>query len=308
MTNNILLFGSNGQLGRELHKRFSNQTAYPATSITPLARNAIDLTDIKALDDFLTNTLTLKPCMIINASAYTTVDNAEQDATTADAVNNKAVAMLGRYCAQYRIPFIHISTDFVFDGKQSQPYLPDDPCQPLGVYGQTKYAGEQALLQHAPDQSLIIRTSWLYSSECNNFMNTMLRLMAERDALNIVYDQIGTPTSVLTLADLIEIIVQKYQDNSTWMPGIYHWSDAGVASWYDFAVAIYEEASELGILKNKQSNTVALTPIPASQYPTPAQRPGFSVLDKGKTYTTFNPDIIHWREALRLTLRRLTAQ
>ena len=190
---------------------------------------------------------------------------------------------------------VHVSTDFVFDGSASRPYAPEAPAAPLGEYGRSKRAGEIAVQQALPD-ALILRTGWVYSSFGGNFVKTMLRLMGERDELNVVSDQVGTPTWAHGLAEAVWAAASREQ-----LRGIYHWSDAGVCSWYDFSVAIHEEALALGLL----SKAVKVRPILASAYPTPAQRPAYSVLDKSNTWRDFALEGIHWRSQLRAMLAEL---
>lgn len=253
----------------------------------------LDVTDYKSLSDCFAD---IQPELVINASAYTAVDNAESDSERAILVNSAAVAQLALLCQKHQTRLIHVSTDFVFDGKQGVPYRVDSHCHPLGVYGASKREGELAVLAHLPETSTIIRTAWLYSAHGNNFVKTMLRLMKQRSEINVVCDQVGTPTSVDTLADLIKRVADS--DTSA---GILHWTDAGVASWYDFAVAIYEEASALGIL----SGGVSIVPVSSAEYPTPAVRPAYSILDKSKSYEKFGMPSVHWRLELRKVLNKI---
>ncbi len=203
--------------------------------------------------------------------------------------------MLAGYCADHTIPLIHISTDFVFDGKQSQPYQPDDACAPLGIYGLSKRQGEQQALALC-SSATIIRTGWLYSARGNNFVKTMLRCAAEGKTLNVVDDQVGTPTYALHLAAAIWQLLVKQAH------GIFHFSDAGLASWYDFAAAIFEEAHALGLL----SELPVVNPVSSDNYPTAAARPSYSVLDKTKIWALEGIEPCHWREGLRKMLKELT--
>jgi dTDP-4-dehydrorhamnose reductase len=191
-----------------------------------------------------------------------------------------------------------VSTDFVFDGKSSRPYTPSDAPAPLGEYGRSKLGGEEAVLSECPD-SLVLRTGWVYSRFGANFVKTMLGLMAERDELRVVCDQVGTPTWARGLAHAIWAIVARPQ-----LQGVYHWSDAGVCSWYDFAVAIYEEARALGLLQRP----IRILPIAARDYPVPAPRPAFSVLDKTDSWRDLELEAVHWRQRLRLMLNDLREQ
>lgn len=283
----VVVLGANGQLGTALQ----NLAPEGQVDLYPFSSAQLDVTN---RDQLISGLASCSPDALINASAYTAVDKAETDQENARAVNvvgaeNIAEALKGTQCRVY-----HISTDFVFDGKKSSPYLPEDPTSPLGVYGQTKLEGEQALLRMIPDQSTIIRTAWLYSATHPCFLATMLRLMKERDNLGVIADQVGTPTSVNSLANVIWQLVFKNDSQ-----GIYHWSDAGVASWYDFTVAIYEFALDFGVL----DKAVEITPLQTSQYPTPAQRPSYSVMDKTALYELLDFKPVHWREELKKVLR-----
>ena len=200
---------------------------------------------------------------------------------------------LARACASQGVRLIHISTDFVFDGTSSQPYTPGAVTAPLGEYGRSKRGGELALLSAQPE-ALIVRTGWVYSSFGGNFVKTMLRLMSERDELSVVSDQVGTPTWAQGLAGAVWAAAARPE-----LSGTYHWSDAGVCSWYDFATAICEEALALGLL----SRAVKIRPITADQYPTPAQRPAYSVLDKTSSWRDFALEGVHWRAQLRAMLK-----
>ena len=285
----VLVTGANGQLGLEL------QATCP-TDITLIAasRDTLDITNpeqvIAALDQH-------QPDAIINAAAYTAVDKAESDAENAYAINHMAAQLLAEQASLRGIYLIHVSTDFVFDGLQSTPYAPDAATNPQGVYGASKLVGEQAVQTHCP-AAAIIRTSWLYSIYRGNFVKTMLRLAAERDSLGVVVEQVGSPTWTRTLADTIwAFIAQKPQ-------GIFHCSDQGVASWYDFAVAIQEEAVNAGLL----SKTVPVKPLLTAEYPTPARRPAFSVMDKRSTESVLGYTLPHWRISLRQMLSELKQQ
>jgi dTDP-4-dehydrorhamnose reductase len=281
-----LVTGAAGQLGRELADRVPEgwQTHF-------LDREALDIGDAAVVSACLDR---LRPHLVINAAAYTAVDRAEQEPAAAAAVNAEGPANLAAACAARGARLIHVSTDFVFDGAAGHPYAPDSPTAPLGVYGQTKLAGEQALRRDLPS-ALVVRTGWVYSKYGSNFLRTMLRLMAERDELAVVADQVGTPTWAGGLARLL------WRAAETDIAGTYHWSDAGVASWYDFAVAIAEEALACGLLERAP----AVRPIATADYPTPARRPAYSVLDKSATWRDLPEVPVHWRVHLRQTLQEL---
>lgn len=278
-----LITGANGQLGRAL------ATCAPASiELIPLTSAQLNIGDRAAVDAAF---IDHAPAIVINAAAYTKVDAAEEMSELADRVNHLGVAHLAQAAQRSGARMLHVSTDFVFDGMASHPYRPDAPTAPLNVYGATKLAGESA----AGAKSLTIRTSWLYSPYGNNFVATMLRLMRERPVLRVVDDQVGTPTSALSLADALWKLAAT--DNV----GIMHYSDSGVASWYDFAVAIMEDAMTIGLL----DQPVDVLPIPSSAYPTPAKRPRYSVLDKSDTIEALGYAPPHWRASLRDVLEAI---
>jgi dTDP-4-dehydrorhamnose reductase len=227
--------------------------------------------------------------VLVNAAAYTAVDAAETDAETARIVNTDSVEKMARHCADRNALFIHISTDYVFDGLRPQPAREDDATSPIGVYGITKNAGEIAVRKYCANH-IIMRTSWLYAAHGHNFLNTMLKLAKTRPELQVVFDQTGTPTCSADLAKAIESVILKYAASTTNFPaGTYHFANEGVASWYDFACAIFEISG---------SNTV-VHPVDSQFFPTAAKRPAYSVLNKQKIKDTFGIEIKHWRQALR---------
>jgi len=280
----VLLAGSHGQLGRCLQASCPEDVALIA-----LDRDELDITDRRAVERLVADR---RPVAILNAAAYTAVDKAESEPELARAVNADGAANLARAARAVGARLIHVSTDFVFDGRLGRPYRPDDTPSPLGVYGQTKHQGEQAVLAEHPDNSLILRTAWVYTAEGSNFVNTMLRLMNEREEIAVVADQIGTPTRADGLARAVWLALERE------LSGIHHWTDAGVASWYDFAVAIRDEAARLGLIERMAH----IRPIRGEDYPTPARRPGFAVLDKHASWQALGITPLHWREALVLTL------
>ncbi|MFC0205021.1 dTDP-4-dehydrorhamnose reductase [Novosphingobium soli] len=273
----VLIVGGKGQLGQGL-----SRTAPAGASVVSHGSDTLDITDaaaIKAVVD------AERPEIVFNAAAYTAVDKAENEEDAARAVNATAVGYLADASREAGARFVHISTDFVFDGRSGVPYAPDAPTAPLGAYGRTKLAGEKA----AGGDALIVRTAWVYAPNGGNFVRTMLRLMAERDEVRVVSDQIGSPTYAPGLAAALWTMAAK---GTT---GIHHYTDAGACSWYDFAVAIQEEALVAGLL----NKAVPVIPINASDYPTPAQRPHYSVLDKTSTFAVLGGPTPHWRENLR---------
>lgn len=284
---NLVIIGKNGQLAWELQK-----TVPRGIHLTALSSADLDITHDEAVHETLR---ALRPTIVVNAAAYTAVDKAESEVEPAYKVNEAGVKNLATACKALGARVIHVSTDFVFDGSQTTPYQPQDATHPINVYGASKLAGEQALLQRLPE-SVIVRTSWVYSAHGNNFVKTMLRLMAEKPKLGVVYDQVGTPTWANGLARWIWAVAQKPE-----VSGIHHWTDAGVTSWYDFAVAI----QELGLAKGLLEREIPIAAIPASQYPTPAKRPSFSVMDKSSAEQVSGISAVHWRKQLAKMMDQL---
>lgn len=283
----VLLTGAGGQLGRELQL-----TAPAGVTLISLDRGALDISQPEAVRRVVGE---LCPDWVLNAAAYTAVDRAEGEEALALQINAEGAGHLAAACASTGTGLVHVSTDFVFDGESGHPYTPEAMPAPLGAYGRSKLEGERAVLAAHP-RALIVRTGWVYSRFGSNFVKTMLRLMAERDSLAVVCDQIGTPTWARSLAQTLWAAVDR-----PLLQGIYHWSDAGVCSWYDFAVAIAEEGLAAGLL----SHSPELRPIPASEYPTPARRPAYSVLDKQQSWQDLGVAPIHWRVQLRAMLQDL---
>jgi dTDP-4-dehydrorhamnose reductase len=285
----VLLIGKTGQLARELLK-----AAPSDTELTALDRSALDLSDhaavFRAVHDSHAD-------VVLNAAAYTSVDLAESEPERAYAINDVAVGAMANACSERGARFIHVSTDFVFDGAAGRPYRVDDPAHPLNIYGASKLAGEQRIATTPNLDWRIVRTGWVYSAAGKNFVLTMLKLMRERGRVQVVTDQIGTPTSAGSLADCVW---RAALDDAK--SGVLHFTDAGVASWYDFALAIYEEARALTIIRNDAQ----IVPINTTQYPTPARRPAFSVLDKSGTYARLGIEPVHWRVRLREVLQELS--
>ncbi len=276
---NVLILGAGGQVGTAL------QALVPENaSITALDRIRLDLNDIEAIAPSIRQHA---PSLIINAAGYTAVDKAESEPDLAHRINGEAPGAIARAAAEIGARFVHISTDFVFDGTAHMPYAVDAPVNPLSVYGASKLAGERAVAM-AGGNALTIRTAWVYGAGGANFVETMLRRMAARPEINVVADQIGTPTHADSLARAIWALA------ATDYTGMAHFTDAGVASWYDFAVAIHDLGSAAGLL----DSAVRINPIPATAYPTPARRPAYSVLDKGQTWDRLGYTADHWRHEL----------
>ena len=282
---NILVTGSNGQLGSEIRELSSN---YSYTFFFT-DRNNIDITSKDSIKAFCqTNNINV----IINCAAYTAVDKAESDELNADLVNRKAVKKLALVSSELNIKLIHISTDYVFDGRNFKPYCEEFQTNPQGVYGKTKLDGENEMRDINPKNSIIIRTSWVYSSFGNNFVKTMLRLGREKESLGVIFDQVGTPTYgrdlALTILDIIPKIINEKVE-------IYNYSNEGVLSWYDFA----KEIMRMAKLNCK------INPIQTFEYPTPAKRPHFSLLNKSKIKSTFNIEIPFWKDSLDECLKTM---
>jgi dTDP-4-dehydrorhamnose reductase len=278
----VLITGAGGQVGTALSARSPSDIA-----LTNVTRSELDIADPEQVRHVLT---AVRPDAIINAAAYTAVDRAESEPERAREVNEIGPRNIAQVAAQIGARVIHISTDFVFDGESSQPYAPDATTRPLSVYGKTKLAGELAISSLLPGRSVVLRTAWVYAANGHNFVRTMLRLMKEKGSVRVVADQIGSPTAAASVADAIWQIVARPE-----ITGALHWTDCGVASWYDFAVAIAEEAAALGMLPN----AVTVAPIATSEYPTPARRPRFSVLDCRSTLIATGMTATHWRRNLR---------
>jgi dTDP-4-dehydrorhamnose reductase len=281
-----LITGAGGQLATELE-------AAPPAGWTVEAITEVDL-DIRDLAAVQAAVKRSGPDLILNAAAYTAVDRAETDSALAFSVNRDGAAHLAQAATEVGARMVHVSTDFVFDGQTSKAYLPGDPPAPLGVYGASKLAGEIAVAAVAPG-ALIVRTAWVYSPHGGNFLKTMLRVMAARGEVRVVADQIGTPTSATTLASALWGLALA---GAT---GIHHHTDAGVASWYDFAQAIGEDAHASGRL----GVAPKVIPIGTEDYPTPARRPAFSVLDKTSTWRILGAPAPHWRSAMRDVIGRM---
>lgn len=276
----VLVTGAAGQVGRALAASVPDSWTCVA-----LDRAGMDLADARSIRAAIA---THEPDVIINAAAYTAVDRAESEPDLAMAINGTAVGVLAAGMAARKGRLVQVSTDFVFDGSRHRAWLPHDPLAPLGAYGRSKAAGELA----AGSDALIVRTSWVHAAGGANFVRTMLRLMAEREEVRVVADQIGAPSWASGLAEVLWALVGKDAR------GVFHHSDAGVASWYDFAVAIQEEALALGLLVR----VARIVPIATADYPTPAARPAFSLLDSSATRALLDQPAVHWRGNLRKML------
>jgi dTDP-4-dehydrorhamnose reductase len=283
----VLITGAGGQLGGAVIA-----LAPGDVTVLGVSRAELDIADAPAVDSVLR---AFRPDAIINAAGFTRVDDAEKERDAAQRANAIGPAVLAAACRSTSTWLVQVSTDYVFDGEQGRPYAPEAPTNPLSVYGITKLHGEQAVTRELPAHSSVVRTSWLYAAHGRNFLTTMLRLMRDRPELTVVSDQIGAPTSVTGLAGVLWAFARRRAS------GLYHWCDSGVASWYDFAVAIGEEAVSLGVLDSSPT----ILPITSAEYPTAARRPPYSLLAKHGTERLLGVSALHWRRALRETLRVL---
>jgi len=290
----ILFTGIAGQLGSELQ-----QSLTPLGEVMGVDRQGLDLTQPDKIRQVIGE---FKPDLIVNAAAYTAVDKAETETKLANAINGTAPTIMAEAAQQLGAALIHVSTDYIFDGKKNTPYTEDDTPDPINAYGQSKLLGEEGVRRNC-DRALILRTAWVYGAQGKgNFVKTMLRLGTQRDELRVVVDQVGTPTWTGDLAGAIAQLAQSLKSDT--MTGIYHFTNSGVTSWYDFAVAIFEEAQQIGFpLQVKQ-----VVPITTAEYPTPAARPAYSVLSTQKISAVLGNHPPHWRTGLRRMLKQLYDQ
>ena len=291
----ILITGADGQLGRSLQDCAPAMINDEYNIVIPVGKKFFDITKKQHVHEQLEK---IKPNIIINSAAYTAVDKAETEKDEANQLNFHGVENLIDWCNKNDCVIVHISTDFVFNGDQSVAYKPSDETAPLNQYGKTKLAGELALTS-SQCSHYIIRTGWVYSEHGNNFVKSILRLATCKTSLGVVADQLGTPTYAAHLAQMIWRLIEDRPEKKLW-----HFSDAGTASWYDFATAIIEEAVPMGLLQK----SIPVKPITTSDYPTPAVRPRFSLLDKEQTWKELYITPVHWRVALRGMLARLIDQ
>ncbi len=300
----ILLTGMAGQLGQELQ-----QTLAPLGVVTGVDRKTMDLAQPAMIRQVISE---IKPDLIVNAAAYTAVDKAETETELANSINATAPTIMAEEAQRLGAALMHISTDYVFDGRKNTPYTEEDIPNPINVYGQSKLLGEEGIRQKGVSEAapkelhhIILRTAWVYGTfGKGNFVKTMLRLGAEREELRVVVDQLGTPSWTGDLAGAIAQLGQLLSLERAEKPpltGVYHFTNSGVASWYDFAVAIFEEAKQLGFPLKVQR----IVPITTPEYPTPAKRPAYSVLSTKKISTILGTHPPHWRESLRQMLKQL---
>jgi dTDP-4-dehydrorhamnose reductase len=285
----ILVTGVNGQLGKELQELASS---YPQFQFVFLSKEDMPIHQFELVRHFFA---TLKPAYCINCAAYTAVDKAESEKELAFLINGEAVGVLASICREHQARFIHISTDYVFNGEATYPYTENFPTDPINVYGASKLEGEKQAIQLNPD-SIIIRTSWVYSSYGKNFVKTMIRLMSEKDEVKVINDQLGSPTYAADLATAILTIISNSELSFVnWKPGIYNFSNEGIITWYEFAKAI----------KGITNNICDVKPVTTSEYPTPARRPAYSVLDKTKIQNSFGIQLKDWKGSLGYCIKKI---
>jgi dTDP-4-dehydrorhamnose reductase len=283
-----LITGAQGQVGRELQA-----TAPPGWEVAPYGSDVLDVTREDVVRALVERE---RPTVVIHAAAYTAVDAAETDLARAEAVNAGGAALVAKAAHRIGARLIHLSTDYVFDGAQGHPYAPADTPRPLGVYGRTKLAGERAVAEVTEGSAVVLRTSWVYGGRGRNFVLGMLRAMRERKEIGVVSDQVGVPTWTRSLAAALWRAAER-----SGLQGVHHWTDAGVASWFDFAVAIQEEAAAAGLLERP----VPVRPLRTGEYPAAARRPAYSVLDASASRAALDLPAVHWRVNLRAMLREL---
>lgn len=285
----ILVTGANGQVGQELRVLAA---LYPSFEFVFTSHENMPVHDEAAVQQTFA---AHRPVYCLNCAAYTAVDKAESEQEIAYRVNAEGTRILAAACKTFNTRFIHISTDYVFNGQSPAPYKEEAPTDPVNLYGASKLKGEQLCVQ-TNAQAIIIRTAWVYSSFGKNFVKTMMKLMHDRPAINVVSDQVGAPTYAADLAKcMMQIVANSQASETTWVPGIYHYSNLGRISWYDFAVAI----------KELTGSACTVNPIPTEQYPTPAKRPAFSLLDNSKIQHTFHCSIPEWKDSLRECIKLL---
>lgn len=283
----VLVAGQNGQVATELRL----QGAASSHEVITLGRDKLNISNAELVQQSLAE---IQPHILINAAAYTSVDKAEEDRGGAYAVNHEGVMNLATACEKLEIPMLHISTDYVFDGSRKNPYRESDQVMPLGVYGESKWAGEQVLREILP-RHLILRTSWVFSAYGHNFLKTMLRIAKDRDALNVVVDQLGSPTSARGIANALLILCDRFEQHNDLAWGTYHFSGQPFTSWHGFASEIICYATDKGLI----DHSVTISPITTDQYPTPAKRPANSRLDTEKFSNTFEIPADAWQDEMQ---------
>ncbi len=298
----ILLFGANGQIGHELRRSLARQGEIVATTRSGRLEDglACEVADFDAPDALPGLVERIAPSVVVNAAAYTAVDKAESDREAAFRANAESPSRIAETCARLGIPLVHYSTDYVFDGTATRPYREDDPTAPLGVYGESKLAGEQGIRASGASH-IILRTAWVYAAHGKNFLRTMLRLGAERDTLGVVADQVGTPTSAGLIADVTAEVTARLLSQTGTLSGTWHLTASGETSWHGFAEAIFADAVARGLLpRAPQVNAIA-----TADYPTPARRPAYSRLDTSRLQADFGLELPDWRQVCACVLGQI---
>lgn len=289
----ILITGAQGQVGKEL-THIANEKGF---DVIAASRAELDITNSLQVDEYVAH---CQPDIVINAAAHTAVDKAEDEQDLAFAINRDGSENLALACSKLTIPLLSISTDYVFDGNKTEPYSEDDTVSPLGVYGESKWQGEEAIRKNL-NEYIILRVAWVFGAQGNNFVKTMLRLGQDRDELNVVADQFGGPSPAKNIAQTLIKLVEQYQKNNSLAWGTYHYCGKDKTTWYGFATEIFNQAFELGRLKKK----IKVNPITTAEYPTAAERPSNSMLDCTKLKTSFGIDMPEWKEGLKQVLLEL---
>ena len=289
----ILITGAQGQVGKEL----SLVATEKGFTVFSAGRADLDITQFENVENYIDK---IQPDIVINAAAHTAVDKAEDEQDLAFSINRDGAKNIAQACSKQNIPLLHISTDYVFDGSKVEPYTENDDVSPLGVYGTSKWQGEEAIRQNL-SQHIILRVAWVFGAQGNNFVKTMLRLGQDRDELNVVADQFGGPSPAKDIAKTLMTLVEQYQDNKSLDWGTYHYCGSEKTTWYDFAVEIFAQAFELGILNKK----IKVNPITTAEYPTPAKRPSNSMLNCSRLEATFGIEMPKWKDALKQVLIEL---
>lgn len=289
----VLITGAQGQVGKEL----TQAAIAHGYDVISAGRDELDITQASNVDVFFKQH---KPDIVINAAAYTAVDKAEEEQAIAYAINHDGAKNIATACAEATIPLFHISTDYVFDGSKSKPYNEEDTISPLGIYGDSKWQGEEEVREKSSN-AIILRVAWVFGFHGNNFVKTMLRLGKDRDELNVVADQFGGPSPAKDIAETLIKLVTRYQKNNDLQWGTYHYCGSPKTTWHEFATEIFKQANEIGLINKK----IKVNPIPTTEYPTPAKRPANSMLNCTKILNTYNIDMPDWREALKNILTEL---
>ncbi len=293
--NKLLLTGADGQLGQTFRANFLGSGLTQKYRLLSVDVQEMDLTKKGSISDYLDSHM---PALIVNCGAYTSVDTAESEVEAARKINDEAVFYITRWASENSCRVIHISTDFVFDGRKREPYSPLDKTDPLGAYGATKLAGERHLLKLLPKQGVVLRASWLYSEYGHNFVKTMIELMRRKSELGVVNDQIGSPTSAHSLVRVLFRLIERCT-----ISGVFHWCDGGIISWYDFAIEIQKQAHKVGLLAGE----IPIKPLTTKEYPTVAMRPSYSALNRVTTLEKLEIHETNWQEELRAVVLQIKA-